>query len=185
MSNFLEKFSASLPSKSVQEKEAMLIILHNSILQDRNKNKCPPTPPKEDFGSLVKLEPHYLKDNDVFLASLHTEIERLNLSSKKFQLHTGDKNSTLTLSLNNDYVASSLHLKHLDELHVVKELLHKINTSLDKEDALDTCVISCLRSSSSSVRMHADDEPDIIDQFKPICNVSLGSTRKIEFIKKS
>ena len=72
----------------------------------------------------------------------------------------------------------------MDELPEVKELLNKINSQFE-ENKLDTCVISCLRSSSSTVRIHADDEPGTIDQFSPICNVSLGLNRRIEFIDKA
>ena len=183
MSTFLDDFTSSLSSITPHQKEAMLSILYMSVLQDRKLSKCPPIPSNEDFQDLVKFDSEFLMD-EVVLASLQTEVEELNLSNKHYKLQSGDKNPCKTYSLNSDYIGSSVHISDLNELPVVKTLLDNINEKFDGI-GLDTCIVSCLRSSSSTVRLHADDEPDKIDQFSPICNVSLGSTRKLEFINKS
>jgi alkylated DNA repair dioxygenase AlkB len=49
---------------------------------------------------------------------------------------------------------------------------------------LDSCLILKYTSNSASTSLHADDE-ESLDQGQPICNLSLGCTRRIEFLSNS
>ena len=64
----------------------------------------------------------------------------------------------------------------------IKSLMEKVNKKFDCE--LNTALVSHYKSGEAGIRLHDDNEPSL-DPDSPICVVSLGATRKIEFVDKS
>ena len=62
----------------------------------------------------------------------------------------------------------------------VVKLMDKLNQEYDLE--LDSCLVARYTTKQQALSPHQDNE-DIIDQCSPICNVSIGPTRIIEFTK--
>lgn len=65
--------------------------------------------------------------------------------------------------------------------HIVS-LLNRVNSSFNCD--LNSVLISRYKSGNACIRAHDDDE-DSLDSSQPICVVSLGATRRIEFVKKN
>ena len=61
--------------------------------------------------------------------------------------------------------------------------MKKINESefVDCNNQLDSCLISCLATLKKTISLHSDNEEDQICQNSPICVVSFGAERKVEF----
>ena len=70
----------------------------------------------------------------------------------------------------------------LDNFPGIRELMNQINSTYGYK--LNCVLVSCLANGQVSVRPH-DDNEDCLDQTQPICVVSYGATRKVEFISKN
>ena len=70
----------------------------------------------------------------------------------------------------------------MDDFPVVKSIMKQINEKFNCR--MNVCLATCYSSGSVSVRLHDDNEDDI-DQTQPICVLSLGVKRKIEFVAKA
>ena len=70
---------------------------------------------------------------------------------------------------------------HFDNFPTIKRLLHKINGSVNSD--LNSVLLSRMATGNASLRKHDDDEP-AMDPNQPICVVSIGAQRKVEFLKK-
>ena len=68
--------------------------------------------------------------------------------------------------------------KLITNLENITTIMEKLNANLDLE--LDACLVTRYHSEDQFLSLHQDDE-DIIDQSQSICNISIGSTRQIEF----
>ena len=110
---------------------------------------------------------------------LHDELESLNLCNRE-----SARPSTLSFSLkNNDYKLRGRNGTSQD-LHKYPALLKLqglVSRHSDVNSELDCCNVVCLANNKQSIRLHADNESSI-DQSHPIATVSLGATRKVEFV---
>ena len=68
--------------------------------------------------------------------------------------------------------------KLITNLTNIAAIMDKLNSDLGTK--LDACLVTRYQSKEQSLSLHQDDEV-IIDQDHPICNISIGSTRQIEF----
>ena len=69
----------------------------------------------------------------------------------------------------------------LDNFPGIRELMNQINSTYGYK--LNCVLVSCLANGLVSVRPH-DDNEDCLDQTQPICVVSYGASRRVEFISK-
>ena len=74
------------------------------------------------------------------------------------------------------------HAKDITLLPSISKVMETFNSRFNCK--LDSCLVLKYASSSASTSLHADDEVTL-DNSQPICNLSLGSTRKIEFLSNS
>ena len=103
-------------------------------------------------------------------------------------LHLSDstrKASSQWLSLTNEpYVyPDSTPVHHAQDIRsspAISKVLDLMNSDPRFNGSLDSCLILKYCSSSTSTSLHADDE-DCLDQSRPICNLTLGASRRIEF----
>ena len=110
---------------------------------------------------------------------LNDELESLNLYNPQ-----SARPSTMSLSLknnNHDPRSRSLALQDLSKYPALFKLRELVNQHSDVGKELDCCNVVYLSNNIQSVRLHADNESSI-DQSHPIATVSLGVTRKIEFV---
>jgi alkylated DNA repair dioxygenase AlkB len=74
------------------------------------------------------------------------------------------------------------HAKDITQLPGICKVMEQFNEQFSCK--LDSCLVLKYSSSSASTSLHADDEENL-DASQPICNLSLGNTRKIEFMANS
>ncbi len=74
------------------------------------------------------------------------------------------------------------HAKDITLLPNISKVMGMFNSRFKCK--LDSCLVLRYSSSSASTSLHADDE-STLDPTQPICNLSLGSTRRIEFLSNS
>ena len=144
----------------------------NSVMQSNNPN----TP--VNYEHLISYSNNFIED-DLYLKQLLDELESLNLYSLQ-----SARPSTMSLSLkNNNYDPRSRNLasQDLNKYPALFKLRELVNQHSDVGKELDCCSVVCLSNDKQSVRLHADNESSI-DQSHPIATVSLGVTRKVEFV---
>ena len=64
----------------------------------------------------------------------------------------------------------------------IKALMDKVNDKFDCD--LNTALVSHYKSGQAGIRLHDDNEPSL-DSNSPICVISFGATRTVEFVDKS
>ena len=64
----------------------------------------------------------------------------------------------------------------------IKALMDKVNDKFDCD--LNTALVSHYKSGEAGIRLHDDNEPQL-DADSPICVVSFGAIRRVEFVDKS
>jgi alkylated DNA repair dioxygenase AlkB len=74
------------------------------------------------------------------------------------------------------------HAKDITLLPSISKVMGLFNSQFSCK--LDSCLVLKYASASAAISLHADDE-EMLDKSQPICNLSLGSTRKIEFHSNS
>ena len=79
------------------------------------------------------------------------------------------------------------HCFHFTNFPGISDLIKEINESefVDCNNRLDSCLISYLATSKKTILLHSDNEEDQICQNSPICVVSFGAERKVEFMDLS
>ena len=68
---------------------------------------------------------------------------------------------------------------NITEFHEINTMLDKLNKDLDLN--LNSCLFSYYKNGKACARLHNDDEPEM-DINQPICVVSFGACRKVDFL---
>ena len=76
------------------------------------------------------------------------------------------------------------HAKDINNFPAICKVRDLINADPRLGASIDSCLILKYPNSSTSISPHADNE-ESIDQSQPLCNVSLGTSRTIEFMTSS
>ena len=142
-----------------------------------------------NINDYVKYEENFLPDgNSVETIALTADLDHLGLHHKS---NSGTANSApataWVTNCNKPYSWSSRKGKvvneplPLSEYESIKNIMDKINN--DYNLCLDSCLVMYYPDNYASVKLHSDDE-DSLDHSQPICTVSVGATRQVEFLNQ-
>lgn len=129
----------------------------------------------------VRTEPLSLQDlvdvtyeyiPPLMLQDVKRELKNMFNESNRKYAWLSERQSTYSFGCRN------LKSKDLKQSAHILKIMHKLNAELGLE--LDACLITHYRRPSDSITRHQDNE-DIFDDSQPICNVSVGSLREIQF----
>ena len=177
MDNLPEDFLRLLSSSSLPEKRAMLVALYDDI------RICESSTMKDTdkLSEYVTYTPSFLSDKSL-LEGIEAELDTLNISAKSTR-----KVTTVWLNSTPDsyfYSGKEHGAQPISNFNHIYNLLQQINDSTHVTDSkLNSCLVTCYSTAKKSLSLHSDDEKTICQQ-SPICNVSIGATRTIEFIQK-
>ena len=143
--------------------------LFEAVQQEINSRKL------KDFVAYI---PEYISDE--ISEELVKDAESLNLVSSNGKLC-----SQWLSPVNEPYIFNDVnpihHARDINDFPAICKVRDLINNDPQFNACLDSCLILKYTSLSSSISPHADNE-ESIDQHQPICNISIGSKRTIEFI---
>ena len=110
-------------------------------------------------------------------ATIEAELESLDLKNRRAR---GPSSVWLT---SKNTVGTSNNALNISNYPGITELMNNINGSnfVDENLQLDSCLISCLATAKKTISLHSDNEKDHICQNSPICVVSFGAVRTVEF----
>ena len=134
-----------------------------------------------NINDFVEYSQNFVSEDDKQL--LLGELGSLNLKSAK----TGKVSNAWISQVDEPYIWDSSsgpvvnEARDINNFPVLKRVLDKINLSLGCE--LNSVLVAYMRNGYTSLRLHDDNEVNM-DSKQPICLVSLGSRRKIEFVDK-
>ena len=177
MTNLPESFLPLLSSSSLVEKRAMLVALSDSIRKDEASAKRSPA----QLSSYVDYIPSFISD-ETFIGGIQAELDSMKLKAPNSRKV---KTFWLNTSSGSYKYSGATHEPHLiSNYPSISALMDKLNKSdTVPGDNLDSCLVTCYSTAKKSLTVHADDEKEIC-QMSSICNVSIGSTRTIEFEPK-
>ena len=171
-----------------QLKEAREII--NELLRSKSNRSAAPSPLvaleaiDADINDFVQYSEQFVSEDDKQL--LMAEIESLNLKSPA---SSPNKVTNAFLSFSKEsYSWKAGHSQVvntpllLENFPVVKSVLDKIKLSVGCE--INSVLVSRLSNGNTAVRLHDDDE-ESMDSRQPICVVSLGAKRTVQFVAKT
>lgn len=122
------------------------------------------------------------------LVEHHPEmVETTNLQAIMADLELGSCSSRKYTWLNSNsspyrFGGKTLQSRYIQGFDNISALLTRLNTEMDLH--LNSCLITHYKSQETSLGWHQDNE-DIFDHESPIVNLSLGSSRTIEFHDKN
>ncbi len=134
----------------------------------------------EDYVSVHK--DYVQNSSNILVEELIADIECLNMKNPS----TGTSAKWLTAD-NEPYSWSSKRgvIKNdpvpLDNSAAIKKLMENINKDLKLD--LNSCLITHFRDGKAAIRLHDDNEAEMDDN-SPICVVTIGTERPIEFLSK-
>ena len=177
MVNLPNEFFNLLSSSTLVEKRAMLIALSNNIreIETVTKNN------HQSLLNYVQYTPSFISDKTL-INGIEEELQTMKLAA------TNTK-SVKNLWLNSSqepysYTGSKHATKLISDFPNIKKVMEMLNESEHSPGfELNACLISCYSTANKALNLHADDEKDIC-QLSSICNLSIGSTRTIEFVPK-
>ncbi|NQZ52154.1 MAG: alpha-ketoglutarate-dependent dioxygenase AlkB [Moritella sp.] len=127
----------------------------------------------------VDYFPSYITDEDLIFG-VQQELNSMKLNApnsrkiKNFWINTTQHAY--------DFTGSQNPAHNFDNYPYIKQLLNQLKASGRHKFAdLNACLISCYPTAKKSLGLHADNERSICQE-TPMCNVSIGCTRKIEFV---
>ena len=166
---------------SLDEKKSMLEFLIKDV---QNANITPTeqqgnTNPIKAFDSLVNKYNSLIRD-EVFLKDVRDELDSLNLQSPQ-----SSKLKSMWFTVKDGfYYHDGKNLSgqiFLEKYPALSKLRQIVNSHHEVKQELDFCNVICLSNNKKSVRLHADNE-SYLDQSCPIATVTIGATRKVEFV---
>ncbi len=158
------KFSRQLANSSTKDLEILL----SNIQKELHARK---------LSDLVEYVPNFV--NDDLGNELFQECESLNLSNDNPR-----KAASQWLSpLDEPYIYPDSnpihHAKDIKQFHAMSKAIDTLNNRFNCN--VDSCLILKYTTSATATSLHADDE-DCFDKTQPICNITLGCSRTIEFV---
>ncbi len=169
----IEAFIKSLDSAGLQ-------ICHNLVSQALLSQSLMSQPNINDYVDYHKGFVN-ATDADCILAEIESLGFKLSSSSETIQ-------NIIISSLNEPYAWNSKkghvinHPVDSDKFPAIKSLMKDINSKFDL--TLNSVLATCYSSGIVSARLHDDGEHEL-DPNQPICVVSFGAERKVEFVSKS
>ena len=165
---------------SLDEKKSMLEFLIKDI---QNTNTTPKEQqgninPIKAFDSLVNKYNSLIKD-EVFLKDVRDELDSLNL-----QFPQSSKSKSMWFTAKDGFYyhdGKNLSGHELEKYPALSKLRQIVSSHHGVKQELDFCNVICLSNNKKSVRLHADNE-SYLDQSCPIATVTIGTTRKVEFV---
>ena len=168
------EFTTLLSSASLVEKRAMLIALSDNIKALESVE----AKDTQNLKKYVDFVPSFVKD-DLLIAGIEQELDSMKLSAPNSK---GVKTFWLNSTLHSYNYTGKNNPAHLIANYPnIYKLLDMINESKYSNNKLNSCLITCYGNAKKKLDLHSDNEPEMC-QFTPICNVSFGCTRKIEFV---
>ena len=137
-----------------------------------------------DINEYIVHEKSFLESNSLLFQNLVKELEDLELHKSA---KSGPENVWIS-NTNLDYVwkAGNKSIvnqpRDLENYKCIKDIMHKINT--DKGLLLNSCLVTYYKAKDVYLRLHSDRE-DEMDQSQPICVLSIGANRPIQFLRTS
>ena len=167
---------------SLDEKKSMLEFLIKDV---QNANITPTeqqgnTNPIKAFDSLVNKYDSLIKD-ELFLKVVRNELDSLNLQSPQ---SSKLKVKSMWFTVKDGFYyhdGKNLSGHELEKYPALSKLRQIVNSHHGVKQELDCCNVICLSNNKKSVRLHADNE-SYLDQSCPIATVTIGATRKVEFV---
>ena len=181
-----ETFKTQLLEESTQTLEAMLVALHDTIISRKKVPVMEEKPvTKEDATGFVDHIEEFVSTEDDLISALTKE-------AMDFGLHNGIgkpkkvRTQWITSDGESEYKYGRItqEPKALANFPMTKKLLDRMNDDIGITGYFDSMLVSCYRSNSAILHLHADDEEDYMDQDSPIYVFSIGVDRDIEFCLK-
>jgi len=155
-------------------------VIQKAIVNDRVNSST------KDIGDFVTEAKDFVPSG----SPLHDKIQADITSFKFNELDTPHKTSSIWLSDTDesyDWKSTtsgktfSNKAHRLSDLQGINELCGKINAEMNVE--LNSCLVTFYPSGTAGLRLHADNEVDM-DRNSPICVVSFGADRRVDFLHK-
>ena len=185
----ITNFSNFVSSLDVQQLQAYLKVINNEIVKKlspsyvktpKNVSRVSDSDNKQSATDLVEYEVDFL--SKIERDSLYNECKSLNFN--RYTSSDAVQNKFLS-PFSEPYIWDSVKgpvvnkAIAIDDFPVVKDILAKVNTKFESE--LNCVLISYYKNGSVNCRLHRDDEASL-DASQPIVVVSIGATRRVEFL---
>ena len=134
----------------------------------------------KDIDEYVEYTKTFISPESVDFASLEADLEGLNIGGKR----KGTRKCWLTTT-NLPYTWKSKGKNitnqpvNITQFNSINKIMLDLNNKYDIE--LNSCLVTYYQDGSSGLRLHHDGEDDM-DSDQPICVVSVGTARNIEFL---
>ena len=136
-----------------------------------------------DINKYVECNNNFLPTDSIEFAGISADLENLGLHNKVSD--NDDTKSVWLTSTNQSYIWKSkskivtkkpINISDSEFINTLcKDLNEKFHTNLN------SCLVNYYRNGNSGVRIHDDDE-ESMDETQPICVLTVGDTRKVEFL---
>ena len=173
---------------TVTQLREVLSVIDNVITEKLNKQ---PNAYHATQGNVANINDYvnYSSDflSDIDNKLLMAEMTSLQLGSGKSPQNKSKITTAFISSVEEPYIWESQagpvrnEALNMNDYPVIKSVLDKVNTHMDSN--LNCCLVSRQPSGSAAIRLHDDNEVNM-DQTEPICVISLGTKRKIEFVNQ-
>lgn len=172
---------------TIDQLSEIQVALNNAILNKTpiNQAVCTPNTPtsnvelsmERDVGEFVDYSPERFIDADTE-GLLQAELESLNFNRKA--RHDRVQNAFISLATGSyDWSCVKNNSKDMERFPVIRSIMEKINSKRDC--ALNSVLVSYYRTGDVCVSLHHDGEVTM-NPNQPICVLSLGAERKVEFV---
>ena len=128
--------------------------------------------PQRELSALIEHRLNYVSGDSI--KEVFPDVESLyeTQSSKKKYIWLSKHNISYSFG------GKTYHPKLISKFTNITAVIEKLNDDLGID--LDSCLITRYVVKEQSLSLHQDNEAEI-DQTRPMCNISIGSTRQIEF----
>lgn len=179
----MDIFNELLDNADINLMKLMKAAVEQRIVKTINENKV--KMPTADINEFVTYKESYLpEESSVEFQGLLADLEDIHLDKTS---KSGIETAWLS-SANQSYSWMSsqgpVHNqpKDINDSKFIKQIMENINSEFDLK--LNSCLVSYYSNKKVTNSLHADDEPTM-DNSQPICIVSLGAHRSIQFYRKS
>jgi alkylated DNA repair dioxygenase AlkB len=156
-------------------------VIEKALIEDKASTAA------KDIKEYCHYSPDYVPKSSPLYDTVQSDIEafkfkELNLpdnqTASKFLCDSDEPYTWDSAKSGKSYVNKA---HKMSEFQGIKELCGKINADLGTD--LNSCLVTFYPNGTSGVRLHADGEEDM-DRNSPICVLTLGVERCVEFLHK-
>ena len=175
MTPSLNYIKAQINNLSINKQEQLLKYLSEEVNRIKISGELPK---KSSINDFITYVPNFIdKSDDILKGGLIADALKLGIKGRKM-------NKVYTKWIGNmDYSYGKVHhpKNPLDNsLPFIKELMAKVNND-SRCGTPRSCFVAYMPSGQAYINPHADDE-DILDHDSPICVISIGVDRLINFL---